>query len=454
MVNHNISAQIEKYTAFKLSYGHTELANNDDSHHKMLAICNSEYIREEQEKTDAVVHVAIMTDVSYSMQGRPMAAAREAIRNIPVQLLGGSIKNFSVSFNTFHGEVQDWEPPHCDIPTEELATKCNAYADALCIPANSVGTNHQAAVQSCFEYLQPKSGLKHVVLITDGDANRGITSPIRLKREIDERLNDLGFDHEIVFHCVVVGSSVNREVPKSICAPTAGIVAFAATASALPEEMAKVFGPMREAPHAIAFSLRWGNTGELRKVTRHGLLTPNHKHVLLDVSFSPTSATTSPDATEVTLTVGGFGMWISRPYTLKPKAELQEVVLPEDLKFELEAIELEEKMAAEAEQALQTSGYQGMAEVVEAVALSQPVMGMPVHIQERFTRRSLVTRSLADAEPSAPMEPDEFGGDAPVYRSLGSGAVGPNTYSASGQSGVNANVASLRMQSVMSQSEY
>lgn len=434
--------------AFKVSVGEKELPNDrPGKNFKALVTFSEEYVAAELAKNPSV-HVAVMTDVSYSMQGRGINAAKEAIKKIPEQLLTDAKVQPLVSLNTFHGSAQEWRPENCDIAPADLNAKCLDYADKLHIPGNSNGTNHSDALKSCVNYLKDKQGLKHVVFITDGDSTVGECNPMRQRQALEQMLKDLAGPYdtqqEIVVHCVVVGTCVNREVPKNLCAPTGGIVACALRMDTLPDEMARVFGPIREAPRALVLITDWYDRPSSPETTRHGLLTSNKRHVLLDLGW----ACSNPQLGLAHLDVSVHGHDVRRDFDLVPNVDLAEVVVPEDLKFELEAIELEKKMAAEAEEALKTKGYDAMVDVVRHTTASAPVVGMPVYIQERFTRRAVATETMASVAAAMPVDEDDEGEGGPSYRSLGGGPALQR------QPGMDANSASIRMQSMMSQSDY
>ena len=416
--------------AFHLSMGETELAKDEATATKALVTFNDTYI-DEAFAAATPVHVAILVDVSYSMEGCGITAAAETIRQVPKQLLDDTKLKFEVSLNTFHGIAQSWDPENCDIKAADLEGRCNEFADALQIPEDSYGTNHQDAIKSAFEYLKLKRGglgLKHIVLVTDGDATVGQCNPLRLQLEMREMLKELG-DEQIVVHMVVVGSHVNREVPKNICAPTAGVVAFALRAETLPDEMAKVFAPIKEAPQAIVLQIGWGG-GIENNYVRHGLLTKNHKHVVVDLNFDPSRE----KGRQARLGIRGHNFEHTKLFDLKPKAELAPVVVPADLKFELEALEIQAKMVAEAEEALRTRGAQAMAHVTKTYTDSAPVVALPQYLRDRFNRRARTTATYASLQIDVPDEPV-----SPMADQIGT---------------LDPNAASMRMASMMSQSNY
>tara|TARA_B100000519_G_scaffold193744_1_gene196727 strand:+ start:1210 stop:2604 length:1395 start_codon:yes stop_codon:yes gene_type:complete len=431
---------------FELTVGAKELASDTATRFHSLVTFDEGYIKDRTAAAaQAPTHVLIMTDVSLSMEGIGIHGASEAIKKIPL-MLEDSPLDIRISFNTFHGDAQVWEPQWCDIAAADMKTKCAAYANQLCVPTDAFGTNHEDAIKSCFDHLKTlpstrnlhgdgfdePSNAKHIVIITDGDATVGETNPLRLRHNILAHLNKLddldehNVDNGIVVHCLIVGEFVNREVPKNICTPTAGIIAFAPDPEKLSDEMSKIFWPIKQAPTAIVIKIQWGN--DKPKYEHHGMLTENHRHVLLhhDVEFDHSLE-------HIDLEILCMGQSSCRTFKLRPSADIMPFTIPPNVKFEIEASDLLEKMAADAEEAYRRNGPNGMAETTRHYSTSNAVMAMPSHLQARFQRQLQLSQAFASEQDDAP---EDDTGEMPLI-----GSTAPN-------------FVATRMSSFMSQSDY
>ena len=189
----------------EVTLGAKELASDTTTRFHSLVTFNEGYVKyRTSTAAQAPTHVVIMTDVSLSMEGNGIRGASEAIRKIPL-MLEGSPLDIRISFNTFHGYAQAWQQEWCDIAVADMKTKCAAYADQLYIPIDANGTNHEDAINSCFDYLKTlpstphlrgdgfaeSANAKHIVIITDGDATVGETNPLRLRHKILAHLDKL-----------------------------------------------------------------------------------------------------------------------------------------------------------------------------------------------------------------------------------------------------------------------
>ena len=422
---------VEAPCPFTVVYDRKEFSNTGTTEFNTLVTFSEEHINlciARARETGKKQHVVVMTDVSFSMEGGGIEGAQTGIRQLYKALVDNDPSKqlpFVVHFNTFHGSAQPWEENNCNITMDQLEAKCEEYASTLYIPTDSNGTNHQDAIRSSFAYLNrfgyTPDNTKHIILITDGDATAGERNPARLKLEMEEKLKAVGAE-EIVVHCIVVGEGVNREVPKNLCATTGGIVAFARDPRNLSEELSQVCGPIKEAPRAIVLEMGFGDE---RAIKRFGLMTNIRRRVLLNLEHN-----SSPIGQQTIFTVANRGTEHKTVFDVKAESELASFVVPKDIQDELTAFAIEKKMAEDAEQAMRLQGAHAMANLARAATVSQPVVALPQHIQDRFIRRAVASERMATIM-SAPDEPESQSDDC-----------------------MDANDAGLRMDSMMSQSNY
>jgi hypothetical protein len=344
------------------------------------------------------------------------------VRKIPDMLNTEDCKlKFRLHFTEFDQKAHPFQERWCNVLPVDHKEKCDAYADHFRVLDSATATNHEAAVKRGLDYLESlkfEKSLKHLIVVTDGCATDGECNPFRLSHTIKERLKAIKSGGtttdmaQIVIHTLVVGTDLSVSVPKGLCESTGGIVAAAFKVDQLPEEMNKIFAPIREAPKA--FVLRNGRND----VERHGLLTTNHRQVLTKIKI-PGNRCMSPHLMHQIEVVSMTTGWFTAPdgFEVVPPDDYEEhkktFKMPEALKFEMEAAEHDKRLAAEYEEKLRTAGAAAAAEVYRGFTQSSVSAAMPQHLQDRFNRRALATETFASVQEDVPDD-----GSGPSYRSL------------------------------------
>jgi len=439
---------------FKASIGEKQL-NKDLAEHTIKAlftIPESTVASFLEHAVGKRAHVIMVIDDSPSMNfngGQGIKGAKEAMAKFADHALAeGAPVELCLHVTTFNQVCKPFKAEWCNITADVMKEKCLQISQELEVPADSNGTNHESAMMSAFEYANSLVDFPtmptHVIFLTDGNATVGQTNPVRLQEMMDEELALNWTEKQIVFHTLVVGSETNRVVPKKMCESTGGIVACALNPEKLPEEMSKLIGPIREAPAAIIMKIEWGGGSQGAKTTyqRHGLLTKNHRHVLTEVTWH--SATQRRDHPTCHLSIIWRDFECCKLFFVKPAVELETVVVPDDLKKELEAKTLLEELAAQQEDALRNEGARAMASLARHMSASAPVQQMPEHLRRQFDRRAVMSETFSEVIVSGDV-PEEPNGASGTYRSFGSA---PPALRRDG------NAAALTIDSMSSQADY
>lgn len=189
-----------------------------------------------------------------------------------------------------------WQPLH--------ETKVSMRNVAQTLDARMGGTNMKAALKEAIRAVGsrrdeaeslPRDHLFNILLMTDGNASDGnvVTIPQMLKEYITEE--------SIVVHVLALGDGVDMELCEAIAGTTNGVVAHAATASALNDAFESILHTIRSS--AKAFTLQIKDKGGSERIEHYGVLNKGNNQALTKLSFGPKTS----DGCHIAATVGFMG---------------------------------------------------------------------------------------------------------------------------------------------------